>query len=65
MVISGIFRRISSPIWKKKIFERDFQKEEYTYITMEDKVNLSWHQVTTQEANAYLADSIAISVESM
>ena len=26
---------------------------------MEDKVNLSWHQVTTQEANAYLADSIA------
>ena len=44
---------------EKKDFERDFQKEEYTYITMEDKVNLSWHQVTTQEANAYLADSIA------
>ena len=42
-----------------KDFERDFQKEEYTYLTMEDKVNLSWHQVTTQEANAYLADSIA------
>ena len=44
---------------EKKDFERDFQKEEYTYLTMEDKVNLSWHQVTTQEANAYLADSIA------
>lgn len=42
-----------------KDFKRDFQKEEYTYLTMEDKVNLSWHQVTTQEANAYLADSIA------
>ena len=42
-----------------KDFERDFQKEEYTYLTMEDKVNLSWHQVTTQDANAYLGDSIA------
>ena len=42
-----------------KDFERDFQKEEYTYLTMDDKVNLSWHQVTTQDANAYLADSIA------
>ena len=40
-------------------FERDFQKEEYSYITMDVPVNLSWHQVTTQEANAYLSEAIA------
>lgn len=40
-------------------FERDFQKEEYTYITMDEPVNLAWHQVTTQEANTYLPDAIA------
>ena len=40
-------------------FARDFQKEEYTYLTSEEPVNLSWHQVTTQEANAYFADATA------
>ena len=40
-------------------FERSFQKEEYTYLTMDSKVNMSWHQVTSQEANAYLPDAIA------
>ena len=40
-------------------FERCFQKEEYTYLTMDSKVNMSWHQVTSQEANAYLPDAIA------
>ena len=40
-------------------FDRDFQKEAYTYITMDEPVNLSWHQVTTQEANAYLQEAIA------
>lgn len=40
-------------------FERSFQKEEYQYLTMDGKVNLSWHQVTSQEANAYLGDAIA------
>ena len=40
-------------------FSRDFQKEEYTYLTSEEPVNLSWHQVTTQEANAYFADATA------
>ncbi|MDO4340344.1 MAG: glycosyl hydrolase family 18 protein [Eubacteriales bacterium] len=38
--------------------ERDFQREEYTYITMDQPVNMSWHQVTTQEANAYFADAV-------
>ena len=40
-------------------FERSFQKEEYTYLTMDSKVNMSWHQVTSQEANAYLPDALA------
>jgi len=42
-----------------KDFERSFEKEEYTYLTMDGKVNMSWHQVTSQDANAYLADTIA------
>lgn len=40
-------------------FERNFQIEEYTYLTMDTAVNLAWHQVTSQDANAYLADSTA------
>ena len=55
----GYVRKDTLSDMETKDCERDFQKEEYTYLTMEDKVNLSWHQVTTQEANAYLADSIA------
>ena len=55
----GYVRKDTLSDMETKDFERDFQKEEYTYLTMEDKVNLSWHHVTTQEANAYLADSIA------
>ena len=55
----GYVRKDTLSDMETKDFERDFQKEEYTYLTMEDKVNLSWHQVTTQEANDYLADSIA------
>lgn len=40
-------------------FERNFQGEEYTYITMDDPVNMVWHQVTSTDANAYLEDAIA------
>lgn len=40
-------------------FSRDFQQEEYTYLTSEEPVNLAWHQVTSQEANAYFADATA------
>ena len=43
---------VSSP--EAKDFERDFQKEEYQHLVMEEPVNLSWHQVTSEEANAYL-----------
>lgn len=39
--------------------ERSFQKEEYSYISMDEKVNLVWHQVMSTDANAYLADDTA------
>lgn len=42
-----------------KNFERDFKMEEYQYLSMEDPVNLSWHQVTSTEANSYFADATA------
>ena len=48
---------VSSP--EAKDFERDFQKEEYQHLAMEEPVNLSWHQVTSEEANAYFADAVA------
>lgn len=48
---------ISAP--ETKDFEREFQKEQYQYLTMDEPVNLSWHQVTTQEANSYFADATA------
>lgn len=34
---------------EETIFERNFQGEEYTYITMDDPVNMVWHQVTSTE----------------
>lgn len=40
-------------------FEREFQREEYQHLNMEEPVNLSWHQVTSAEANAYFADAVA------
>ena len=47
-----------SPV-EVKDFERDFKIEEYQYLSMEEPVNLSWHQVTAPEANAYFADATA------
>lgn len=41
-----------------KNFERSFQAEEYQHLSMDVPVNLSWHQVTSQEANAYFADAV-------
>lgn len=41
------------------IMDRSFETEEYTYLTMDTKVNLAWHQVTNSDANAYLSDDIA------
>lgn len=42
-----------------KDFEREFQIEEYQHLSMDQPVNLSWHQVTTQEANSYFQDAVA------
>lgn len=38
---------------------REFQREEYSYISMDEPVNMVWHQVTNTEANAYLAEDMA------
>ena len=40
-------------------FERSFEKEDYTYLTMDNKVNMTWHQITNTDANAYLGDMTA------
>ena len=40
-------------------FERSFEKEDYTYLTMDDKVNMTWHQISNMDANAYLSDMTA------
>lgn len=50
-------KKVSEP--EKLTFDRDFQREEYQYITMDVPVNMVWHQVTTTEANSYLGEAIA------
>lgn len=44
---------------EKTKFERSFKKEEYSYLAMDSKVNMVWHQVTSTDANAYFADATA------
>ena len=53
-------------IEKKKIsepqvtdFPREFKREQYTYLSMDEPVNMVWHQVTIQESNMYFADDTA------
>lgn len=50
-------KKVSEP--EKFTFDRDFQREEYQYITMDTPVNMVWHQVTSTESNSYLGDAIA------
>ncbi|HBA97107.1 MAG TPA: glycosyl hydrolase family 18, partial [Lachnospiraceae bacterium] len=38
----------------------DFQKEEYTHILLDEKVNLVWHQVTNADANNTVADMLSV-----
>lgn len=40
-------------------FDRSFESEQYSYLTMDKKVNMVWHQVTSTDANAYFADATA------
>ena len=49
-------KKISAP--QETSMERSFEREEYTYLTMEEPVNMVWHQVMSAEANAGLADAI-------
>lgn len=50
-------KAVSQP--EERTFERQFSREEYDYIKMEQPVNLVWHQVTNMEANAGFAESTA------
>lgn len=50
-------KAVSEP--EKKTFEREFSREEYNYIAMEQPVNMVWHQVTNMEANAGFAEVTA------
>lgn len=44
---------------EKTKFERSFNRKQYSYLTMDSKVNMVWHQVTSTDANAYFADATA------
>ena len=44
---------------EKTKFERSFKKEQFSYLTMDSKINMVWHQVTSTDANAYFADATA------
>lgn len=51
-------------IQKKKVsaadttdYKRSFKAEAYSYFTMDEPVNLVWHQVTSTDANNYFADT--------
>lgn len=48
-------KAVSQP--EERTFERQFSREEYDYIKMEQPVNLVWHQVTNMEANAGFAEA--------
>lgn len=49
-------KKVSEP--KETAYSTDFQGEQYTYITMDQPINMVWHQVTTVEANEWLGDAI-------
>lgn len=49
-------KKISAPAVQTA--DRAVKQEPYTYLTMEGPVNMAWHQVTSQDANAYLADTV-------
>lgn len=51
-------------IQKKKVsaadttdYKRSFKAEAYSYFTMDEPVNLAWHQVTSTDANNYFVDT--------
>lgn len=50
-------KKVSRP--KETVFDRNFGGEQYTYLTIDQPINMVWHQVTTMEANAYFAEATA------
>ena len=50
------FKNVKTVTVKKN---RSFKREQYSYLTMDSKVNMVWHQVTSTDANAYFADATA------
>lgn len=43
---------------EKVTFEREFAAESYTYFSMDEPVNMAWHQVTSMEANAGFLETV-------
>lgn len=50
-------KKVGKP--QETVFERGFAAEQYTYLTMDEPINMVWHQVTSMEANAYFAEATA------
>lgn len=44
---------------EKKSYKHSFEKEEFSHILKEGKINMAWHQVTTKDANSMVADLIS------
>ena len=54
----GYMRRRAGSVCQRILhWTRDFQAEQYNYITMDQKVNMVWHQVMSQEANSTFAEA--------
>lgn len=43
----------------KRSYKHSFEEEEFSHILKDEKINMGWHQVTTQEANRTVTDVIA------
>lgn len=50
-------KKISDPQEKELVYEGSFQ-EEYTSLTRAHKINLAWHQVTSEAANDALSQTL-------
>ena len=48
-----------SPVTQETVTAPDFEEPEYTSISKDYTINMTWHQVTNMEANNYLLNKIA------
>ncbi len=44
---------------EKRSYKHSFEKEEFSHILKDEKINMAWHQVTTKDANSNVADVIS------